>query len=260
MNQPRHRATTIERDLDRRRSPVARLQSVIGRVVGRFRAHAALGAIEDAAVATQVATFGASSDTAATDDEPVQVAAADSESDVASGEPDGDQPQHSDGARSRTPGRLGGTAVSLMVASLAALTSWVGYHAYQSHQTEQQRDLFLQVGRQAALNLTTIRHTEVDADVKRILDSSTGTFHDDFQQRSQPLVDLVKQDQSTSVGTITGAGLQSMTADSARVLVSVSVKTTAAGDPEPHLNSFRMRLDVKKIGHGAKVSRVEFIS
>src|SRR5579884_132464 len=57
--------------------------------------------------------------------------------------------------------------------------------------------------------------------------------------------DLVKHDQSTTVGTITEAGLQSVTGDSARILVSVSVKRTTAVSPAPRQNSFRMRIDVK---------------
>jgi Mce-associated membrane protein len=91
---------------------------------------------------------------------------------------------------------------------------------------------------------------------------SAGAFRDDFRQRSKPFVDFVKQGPSKSKGTITEAGVQSMAGDSARVLVAVSVKTTTAAVPEPHLNSFRMRIDVVRVGEQAKakVSNVEFIS
>jgi Mce-associated membrane protein len=145
-------------------------------------------------------------------------------------------------------------------AALAGLVGWSGYRAHQASEVEQQRELFMRVGRQGALDLTSISHTEVDADVRRILDTSTGSFQDDFQQRWQPFIDLVKREQSTSHGTITEAGLQSMTSDSARVLVAVSVKTTTAAVPDPHVNSFRLRIDVNRVNGGAKVSNVEFVS
>jgi Mce-associated membrane protein len=36
----------------------------------------------------------------------------------------------------------------VLVAVLAALTGWLGFRAYQAHQADQQRKLFLEVGRQ----------------------------------------------------------------------------------------------------------------
>jgi len=143
--------------------------------------------------------------------------------------------------------------------AIAGVVGWLVYQAYQRHQVDQQRELFLRVGRQGALNLTTISDTEVDADIRRILDSSTGEFHDDMQRRSQPYVDLVKRERSKAVGTITEAGLESVTGDSARVLVSVSVATTTAAVPQSQVNSFRMRIDVQRVADGAKVSKVTFI-
>jgi Mce-associated membrane protein len=106
--------------------------------------------------------------------------------------------------------------------------------------------------------LTTIDYAHVDSDVQRVLDSSTGKFHDDFQSRSQPFVDVVKQAQSKSEGTITGAGLESLAGDSAQVLVAVAVKTTSAGN-QLDTKAWRMRIDVKKAGDSAKMSNVEFV-
>jgi Mce-associated membrane protein len=148
----------------------------------------------------------------------------------------------------------------MMVVGLAALTGWLGFRTYQSQQAQAQRSLFLEVGRQGALNLTTISYTEADADVARILDSATGAFRDDFQKRSQPFIQVVKQAQSKTEGTITAAGLESVNGDSAQVLVAVSVKTTNAGAPEQQPHAWRMRIDVQKVNDGVKVSNVGFVS
>ncbi|MGH3634479.1 MAG: mammalian cell entry protein [Mycobacterium sp.] len=147
-----------------------------------------------------------------------------------------------------------------MVAGVGCLTGWLGYQAHQTHAQSQQRHLYLQTARQAALNLTTISYTEVDADVQRILDSTTGVFHDDFQRRSQPFVDVVKQSQSTSVGTVTEAGLESTDGNGAQALLSVSVKTSRSAtgkEPQPH--SWRMRIGVQKVGGEVKVASVQFV-
>jgi Mce-associated membrane protein len=155
--------------------------------------------------------------------------------------------------------RLATIAGLVAVVALAALSGWLGYRTYQSHQAEEQRNLFLQVGRQGALNLTSIDWEKADADVARILDGATGTFYDEFEQRAKPFVEVVKQAQSKSVGTISEAGLESESGDGAQVLVAVSVNTSNAGAPEQQPRAWRMRISVQKVGDEAKVSKVEFV-
>jgi Mce-associated membrane protein len=155
--------------------------------------------------------------------------------------------------------RLATIAGLVLVVVLAGLTGWLGYRTYKSHQADEQRKLFLEVGRQGALNLTTIDFQEADKDVQRILDSATGTFYDDFQKRAQPFVEVVKQAQSKSVGTIAEAGLESESDNSAQVLVAVTVKTSNAGAPDQQPRAWRMRISVQKVGDDAKVSNVEFV-
>jgi Mce-associated membrane protein len=147
----------------------------------------------------------------------------------------------------------------VVVVALAGLVGWLGFRASESHQATERRDLFLQVGRQGAIDLTTIDYTRADADIRRILDSATGTFYDDFSKRSQPFVDAVKQAQSKSVGTVTAAGVESETATDAQVLVAVTVKTSNAGAAEQPPRAWRMRIQVQKVADQAKVSNVEFV-
>jgi len=147
----------------------------------------------------------------------------------------------------------------VVILALGGLTGWLGFRTYQSHQTDEQQKLFLQVGRQGALNLTTIDFQHADADVQRILDSATGTFYDDFDKRSKPFIEVVKQAQSKSVGTIAEAGLESESDNGAQVLVAVTVKTSNAGAPEQAPRAWRMRISVQKVGDEAKVSNVEFV-
>jgi Mce-associated membrane protein len=153
------------------------------------------------------------------------------------------------------------TLVSVvLIVALAALVGWLGWRTYESHTADKQRELFLQVGRQAAINLTTIDFAQADKDVQRILDSATDTFYDDFSKRSQPFVDVVKQAQSKSVGEVTSAGLESEQGDAGQVLVAVRVNTSNAGAPEQAPRAWRMRIAVKKVGPDeAKVSNVEFV-
>jgi Mce-associated membrane protein len=148
----------------------------------------------------------------------------------------------------------------VVVAALAGVGGWLGYRAYQDREAQAQRNLYVQVARQTAVNLTTINYTEVESDIKRILESATGTFYDDFQKRSQPFVEVVKKVQSKSEGTVAEAALLSEAKDQAQVLVAVSVKTTIAAAPEQEPRRWRMRISVQKSGDSAKVSNVEFVA
>jgi Mce-associated membrane protein len=143
--------------------------------------------------------------------------------------------------------------------ALAGLTGWLEVRAHDSRTASEQRELFLQTARQGAINLTTIDFTHADTDVQRILDSATGTFHDDFSRRSQPFVDVVKQAQTKSVGTVTAAGLESDSGDEAQALVAVTVKTSNAGAAEQPPRVWRMRISVDKVGDQVKLSNVGFV-
>lgn len=212
-------------------------------------------AIEETSTAAEPES-GASEGTDAADDD----AAADEADESEETEDAADYDEEAAPAKPRMSHVRLATLVGLaLVVVLAGLTGWLGYRAYESHQADAQRKLFLQVGRQGALNLTTIDFEHADADVQRILDSATGTFYDDFQKRSQPFVAVVKQAQSKSVGTISDAGLESESGDGAQVLVAVNVKTSNAGAPEQAPRAWRMRISVQKVGDEAKVSNVEFV-
>jgi Mce-associated membrane protein len=164
------------------------------------------------------------------------------------------------GAKERmSPVRLATLVGLVAILGLSGVVGWLGFRTYQLRQEQQQRELFLQVGRQGAINLTTIDWHSVNSDIQRILDSATGSFYDDFSKRSQPFIDVVKKVQSKTVGTVTEAGLESVSSNEARVLVAISVKTSNLGDEDQPPRGWRMRIDVQKVDDGVKVSNVLFV-
>jgi Mce-associated membrane protein len=162
-------------------------------------------------------------------------------------------------ARTMSPVRLAIVVGVVAVVASTSVAGWLGYREHQARQAQQQSELLIRVGRQGALNLTTIDYQHADSDIQRILDSATGSFYDDFAKRSKPFVEVVKKAQSKSVGTVTEAGLESQSGDEALVMVAVSVVTTNAGEPEAEPRHWRMRISVKKVGDDAKVSNVAFV-
>jgi Mce-associated membrane protein len=161
--------------------------------------------------------------------------------------------------RLKSPTAVGVSFGVLVLIGLGSVTGWLGFQAYHAHAAQRHRDLLVATARQAAVNLTSIDVTEVERDIERVLESSTGTFHDDFQQRSEPFVDAVKQAQSKSVGTVTAAAIESQSGDQTQVLVGVSVQTTIPGTPEQHPRNWRLRISVQMVNDAAKVSDVQFV-
>jgi Mce-associated membrane protein len=145
------------------------------------------------------------------------------------------------------------------VLALSGVGVFQGVHLLRERERVEQRAAFLSFGEQAALNLTTIDWQHVDENIRRVLDSSTGAFHDEFAQRSQPFADVVTKVQSKSEGKVTLAGVESASDGDARVLVAVNVATTLPNTPQPQSRSWRMRITVTKTGEDLKVSNVEFV-
>lgn len=151
-----------------------------------------------------------------------------------------------------------------LVVILAVVCGWSGYRVYQDRSAEQLRELFVETGKRVAVDVTTIDHLHAESDVRRVLDSAAGTFRDEFSARSAALIDVVKRTRSTSVGTVTEAGLESLGADEGteqgKVLVSIAVTTETFGIAEKQPRYWRMRMTLIRDEDSAKVSKLDFVS
>lgn len=155
--------------------------------------------------------------------------------------------------------RLALLVMALTLTALAALIGWGGLRIHHTRQSADQQAQILQAARQEALNLTTIADTTAEADMKRILDLSSGTFYDQIQQRSKDFVALVKQTQTKSSGVLADAAIETEQDYQAKVLVAVNVKTSTLGASEELARSWRMRLTVQQNSGAVKISDVEFV-
>ena len=158
-------------------------------------------------------------------------------------------------ALSSPPRRLIAGALVILI----AVTGWLGWQDVQIRRAEHLRDAMVQAGRDGVVALTTIDHEQVDEDVQRILDSSTGKFRDDFAQRADSFTEGARKAQSKSVGTVSEAGVESVDGDRGRVLVTLIVMTSNRGAPEQQPKVWRTRVTVDKDDGVYKVAAVEFI-
>ena len=163
-------------------------------------------------------------------------------------------------ARRRTtaPARV---AVALAAALLCALLAAGGYMFQRHRAVQRDRDNIAQysaVARQGVVNLMAINYSSAQADVQRVLDSTTGTFRQQFEDTSKDLVKALQDAKVVTEVSVTGVAVESMTANSAVVLVAA---TSQRGDPDPQKRdprTWRAVVTVTRDSGQFKISQIDF--
>ncbi|MCW2716382.1 MAG: hypothetical protein JWR81_204 [Pseudonocardia sp.] len=161
----------------------------------------------------------------------------------------------------RLPGRrihlvLGGAAV-LLVAALVWLV-------IQTRTEAEQRDdetAALAVARQTVVNLLTIDPATAKAALQRLEDASTGEFKQQVVAEGDQFGTVVDQAEVNATGTISEAGVRTLSGDQATVLVSAVglVKNTETPQGEPR--QYRMVLGLQRDAASGNwlVAKLDFV-
>ncbi len=152
------------------------------------------------------------------------------------------------------------SAVIVILASSAGSVYMVLEHRDASEQHQRAAE-FVAAARQGIVNLTSLDFNNAKQGVQRILDDSTGSFRDDFQKTADDFVKVVEQSQVVEKGTVAAAAvdLNSMTKDSAVVLVASTSEVTNAAGAKQDPRNFRLIVTVARDGDQIKMSKVEFV-
>jgi Mce-associated membrane protein len=160
--------------------------------------------------------------------------------------------------------RIGLTAVAatlVVMLSLGLLGAggWMVWH-HQQVSAEQQRSAeFAAAARQGVVTLMSLDFNHADEDVKRILDNSTGDFKKDFEGQVDDFTDVAKQSKVTTQATVNSTAVQTMTKDTATVLVAVTTNVSNAASKQQEPRSWRLRVDVARDAGQIKLAKVEFV-
>jgi Mce-associated membrane protein len=114
-------------------------------------------------------------------------------------------------------------------------------------------------GRQSVVTLMSLDYNKAQEDVQRIIDNSIGQFKDDFQNQSADFVKVAQESKVITEVTVNSVAVESMSDDSAVVLVAATsrVTNTAGANQEPR--SWRLSVDLQRDGGQIKMSKVEFV-
>ncbi|OBJ35791.1 hypothetical protein A5630_00485 [Mycolicibacterium mucogenicum] len=151
------------------------------------------------------------------------------------------------------------TVAVLASAALLAATAYMFHYDRQFAGDLQRKAEFAAAASQAVVTLMSIDGTKAEDNVQQIIANSTGQFRDDFQADAKDFVQVARESKAATKATVRSATVESMTPDSAVVLVTAAttVSNTAGANQQPR----NWRLSVTMIRDGAqlKMSKVEFV-
>jgi Mce-associated membrane protein len=160
--------------------------------------------------------------------------------------------------------RFGVTAVAAIVVAvlslgLLGLGGWMVWH-HQQVAAEQQRSAeFAAAARQGVVTLMSLDFNHADENVKRILENTTGDFKKDFEGQADEFIGVARQSKVTTEATVNSTAVQTMTKDTATVLVAVTTNVSNAASKQQEPRSWRLRVDMARDGGQLKLSKVEFV-
>jgi Mce-associated membrane protein len=151
-----------------------------------------------------------------------------------------------------------GVAVIALVAFLvlSGLMIWSHRNAVQR---EDRANAFATGARQGVVNLMSLNFNNGQADLQRVLDSTTGPFHDDFQKSQQDFLTVMKDSKVVTSTAVTATAIESMTDDSAVVLLTATSQVANNASQQPSPRNWRLSVTVVKENDQIKMSKVEFV-
>lgn len=156
--------------------------------------------------------------------------------------------------------RVGAVAgVALLIGAGLTLTALMLWRHGQAVAERAQDRASIDAARDGVVALLSIDHTRANDDVQRVLDLSTGRFHEDFARDADDFVKTAVDAQAVTKGAVSAAALQSVQDGRGVVLVAASSKVTNASGAREDPRPWRMSVTVTRDGDTWKMSDVEFV-
>ena len=154
---------------------------------------------------------------------------------------------------------ISGALTILVIAALLAACGYM-YWSHRQVQAEQQRRAeFAAAARQGVITLMSLDYNKAKEDVQRIIDNSTGQFKTDFESTKDDFINVAVDSKAITETTVTGTAVESMTNDSATVLVAASSRVTNAAGAKQEPRAWRLSVNLARDGGQLKLAKVEFV-
>jgi Mce-associated membrane protein len=163
--------------------------------------------------------------------------------------------------RLRRPSRKALAFAAALVVSCASLagSGYLVLHHQKAVQQSQRRAEFAMAARNAVVTMMSIDSGKARDDMQRFADATTGQFKASILMGAENIVKTLEQTNLTAKAAVQAVAVQSMTEDSAVVLVAAKSELTKPDQAKPELRWWRLVLNIERDGGHLKVSKVEFV-
>ena len=153
---------------------------------------------------------------------------------------------------------VAGLVIALSL-GLLGVSGWMTWHHRQVVAEQQRSAEFGAAARQSVVTLMSLDFNHAEDDVKRIIDNTTGDFKKDFESQAADFTNVAKQSKVVTEATVNSTAVQSMTKDTATVLVAVTTNVSNLASKEQQPRSWRLSVDMARDGGQIKLAKVEFV-
>jgi Mce-associated membrane protein len=151
-----------------------------------------------------------------------------------------------------------GAAAVLACASLGAS----GYIVWQHYTITHNRQLaaeFTAAGRQGVTTLMSMDGNHAKEDIQRLIDACTGQLKTQLEATSSVMAKSAEDSKVASKGTVEAIAVESMTDDSAVVLVAAKSEVTNPDNTKRPPALWRLSVNLTRDGGQIKMSKVDFL-
>jgi Mce-associated membrane protein len=159
------------------------------------------------------------------------------------------------------PSRKALIAFAGLIVICASLTTsgLVVWHHRNVAQQRQRSAEFAAAARNAVVAMMSISSDKARDDIQRFVDDTTGSFKASVLLSSDGVIKELEKSKVTTKAAIQAVAVESMTKDSAVVLVAAKSDITKPDQTKPQSRSWRMVVNLERDGGRLKISKVEFV-
>jgi Mce-associated membrane protein len=157
------------------------------------------------------------------------------------------------------PKVVGAALVVVLTVGLLGASAWMTFQHRQVVAEQQRTAEFAAAARQGVVTLMSLNFNSAADDEKRILDNTTGDFKKDFQGQADQFTKVAQESKVITEATVNATAVQSMTKDTATVLVAVTTQVSNVASKQQEPRSWRLRVDMARDGGQLKLAKVEFV-
>ncbi len=150
-------------------------------------------------------------------------------------------------------------AAIVLICALFGASGFMWWHHRLAVQDRQRAKEYTAAARQGAVNLMSINYNTAEQDVQRMIDDSTAPLKGQYQDSAKQLVKAIKDGTVVTKVTVNAVAVESMSRDSAVVLVAATTQRHNAQDPVDRPATWRMTITLDRDGGQPKMSKVEFM-